>query len=208
MLNKSAVYLVGLLEKHYQISQEEQPIYIYGFELLLSTLSSMVSIVCISLLINKPIYSVIFFLFFFTLRLFCGGYHANTYFKCFITTNAIFVSTILLTELFLLLQIKWIIPILVIISLAIVWVFSPIKNKHHPCSEETHRKNKRISRSLSSVYSLIFIYIYTFTSLNNIAVNIAWSLTMVSVMIIIEKLRLMKEVKFNEFYQFNDCWSY
>lgn len=205
MLNKSAVYLVGLLEKHYQISQEEQPIYIYGFELLISTLLSMTSIIFISLLINKLSYAMSFFLFFFILRLFCGGYHANTYLKCFITTNTIFASTILLTKLYLLLHVKWVMPILVTVSMVIVWLFSPIKNKHHPCSEETYIKNKRRSKFLSLLYLLIFIYIYYFTSFTEIAVHSAWSLIIVSTMIIIEKIGLMKEVKNNEFYQFKNC---
>lgn len=205
MLNKSAISLVRLLEKHYKISHEERSIYIYGFELLLSTLSSMTSILIMSLLINKISYAISFFVVFFVLRLFSGGYHANTYLKCFITTNTIFISTILLTKLSLLFQVEWIMPTLVIISTVIIWLFSPIKNQNHPCSEKTYIKNKKRSRILSLLYSIVFFYIYYFTSLKEIAIHSAWSLIIVSIMIIIEKLILTKEVENSEYYQFNDC---
>ncbi len=205
MLNESADLLVSLLEKYHCLSDEERPVYVYGFELLISTLSSMTTIFCISLLINNLCYALFFFLFFFTLRLSTGGYHAKTYLKCFITTNIIFISTILLTELALFLEIKRVFPILVTISTAIVWIFSPIINNNHPCSDETYIKNKTKARFLSALYSLIFIYIYYFTSFDDIAINSAWHLIMVSVMIIIEKIKTYGEVKNNELYQFKNC---
>lgn len=205
MLNKSANCLVRLLEKYYALSDKERPVYIYGFELLLSTLSSMITIISISIIVGNPSYAMFFMLFFFSLRLFTGGCHANTYLKCFITTNIIFTSTILLTKLALFLEFKWIFPILVTISTAIVWIFSPIKNNNHPCSDETYIKNKTKARFLSSVYSLIFICLYSFTSFDDIAINSAWHLIMVSVMIIIEKIRTYREVENNELYQFKNC---
>ncbi len=205
MLNKSADLLVSLLEKHYRLSDEERPVYVYGFELLISTLSSMTTVFCISLLINNPCYALFFFLFFFTLRLFTGGYHAKTYLRCFITTNLVFISTVLLTESALFLEIKGIFPIPVIISTAIIWIFSPIKNENHPCSDETYIKNKTKARFLSVAYSLIFICIYSFTSFDDIAINSAWHLIMVSVMIIIEKIGIYKEVKSSELHQFKNC---
>ena len=67
----------------------------------------------------------------FSLRLFTGGYHVKTYLRCFITTNTLFIATILFTEFILFFQLKWIIPILVIISTAVIWIFAPIK-KHSP----------------------------------------------------------------------------
>lgn len=202
MLNKNANRLVNLLEKYYPLPDEERPIYVYGFELLISTLSSMFSIISVSLLINKPVSSLFFFLFFFTLRLFCGGYHASTYLKCFITTNLVFISTIILTEIIIFLQIQWIIPVPVIISTAIIWIFAPIKNENHPCSEETHFKNKIKSRSLSSFCLILFFCFYFFLKQYDIAIHSGLSFIMVSVMIIIEKIRLLKEVKNNELYQF------
>ena len=207
MLNKSANCLVGLLEKFYDISEEERPVYIYGFELLLSTLSSMITIFSVSIIIGKPGYAMFFMLFFFSLRLFTGGYHAKTYLRCFITTNTLFIATILLTEFILFFHLKWIMPILVIISTAVIWIFAPIKNIHHPCSEESYIKNKKRAHLLSSLYSLIFIYIYLFTNFNDIAVNSAWHLITVAVMIVIEKIKIYKEVKSNEFHQFKNCWS-
>ena len=81
MLHENANRLVNLLKKYHPLPDEERAIYVYGFELLISIITSMISIISVSMLINKPIYSLFFFLFFFILRLFCGGYHASTYLK-------------------------------------------------------------------------------------------------------------------------------
>lgn len=90
MLHSCAEYLTHTLYRHCPLSEEKRPVFVYGFELSLSTLSSILSIILLSI-IFKNVYSSLLFLYtFFFLRLFSGGYHAPTYSKCFILTNAIF----------------------------------------------------------------------------------------------------------------------
>jgi len=195
MLNKCAVLCTNCLDKHYPIPEDEKPIYVYGFELSFSTLLSLSSILLISLLIGHMSYALFFLLFFFTMRLFCGGYHANTYAKCFIITNLIFLSTVVLTEIVIALNLKWLMPILFAISTVIVFILSPVKNENHPCSEKTYAKNQKISRFLSCFYYLIYICVFLISESEHLIVNAAWSFIWVSVMIIIEKIKQRKEAK-------------
>lgn len=204
MLNKCAVILTNHLGKHITISDTEKEIYIYGFELFLSTLLSMISITCISLICKSLLYAVLFVLFFYSLRLFCGGYHANTYVRCFIITNLIFISTIIFTKLILLVNLKWIMPILVIISCVIIYYYSPIQNENHSYSKTKYIKFKNISRILSLVYAVIYGFIFLFSKSGDIAVNSAFSYIWVSLMIIIELIR-RKGGRENECYQFSNC---
>ncbi|MGN1194404.1 MAG: accessory gene regulator ArgB-like protein [Acutalibacteraceae bacterium] len=189
MLNKCADFCVGLLEKHYSIADDDRPVYVYGFELLFSTLFSLTTVTVISCILGHAAYALFFILFFFSLRLFCGGYHASTYLKCFIITNLTFLSTVAYTEIILRLNLKLIMPFLFFFAAVVIWIFSPVKNENHPCSEKTYRKNKIISRALAAVYLAVYICLFFFADSEHIIVNSAWSFISVSIMIIIEKFK-------------------
>lgn len=193
MLNRCAVRCTEWLGKHCLITEEEEPIYVYGFELSISTLLSLTSILLLSLIIGHPGYALFFLLFFFTVRLFCGGYHASTYVRCFIITNSIFVSTVVLTEIVLKLGLTKFMPILFAISAIIVFIFSPVRNENHPCSEKTFLKNKRISRCLSCSYLVLYMIMFFLLKSERLLINSAWSFIWVSIMIVIEKIKQRKE---------------
>lgn len=195
MLNKCAVFCTKRLEKYLTISEDEKEIYVYGFELSISTLFSLSLILVLSLILGHIYYSFFFMLFFFTMRLFCGGYHANTYAKCFIITNLIFLSTVVLTQIIIDLQLIKIMPFLFALSTLTIFIFAPVKNKNHPCSEKTVNKNRKISRFLSCFYYLIYICIFLFSKSQHLIVNAAWSFIWVSIMIIIEKIKQRREAK-------------
>ena len=91
MLHSCAEYLTHTLYRHCPLSEEKRPVFVYGFELSLSTLSSILSIILLSIIFKNVYFSLLFLYIFFFLRLFSGGYHAPTYSRCFILTNAIFV---------------------------------------------------------------------------------------------------------------------
>ena len=90
MLHSCAEYLTHTLYRHCPLSEEKRPVFVYGFELSLSTLSSILSIILLSIIFKNVYSSLLFLYIFFFLRLFSGGYHAPTYSRCFILTNAIF----------------------------------------------------------------------------------------------------------------------
>ena len=82
MLNRCACLLTDKLCRRGVVEEQKRPVFIYGFELLMSTLSSMVSIFIFSLLLGAPYASLCFFVAFMGLRFFAGGYHAPTYRLC------------------------------------------------------------------------------------------------------------------------------
>ena len=73
MLLTCSEYCVKWLTKNNFLPEDDRPIYVYGFQLLLSTISSLTSILLISACIKRLSYAMCFLLFFFVLRLFCGG---------------------------------------------------------------------------------------------------------------------------------------
>lgn len=64
------------------VIKDEIDIYKYGFAMLISYSISVCIVICISLLTNTFIYSLIYIISFDKLRSYGGGYHANSYFSC------------------------------------------------------------------------------------------------------------------------------
>ena len=188
MLNRCAVYLTNQLEKSIILSDDDKEIYIYGFEITLSTLISILSTIFISLLFNNIQYSAFFLLFFYSIRLFCGGYHAKSYLRCFLLTNLVFISTIVLTKPIILYDLEWIVLVLVLLSSVIIFHFSPVQNKNHPYSYKRYCKFKKISKWLTITFTITYILLFFFIDSKEIVVQGGWSYLWVSLMIIIELL--------------------
>ena len=60
MLHSCAEYLTHTLYRHCPLSEEKRPVFVYGFELSLSTLSSILSIILLSIIETKnPVFTVL-----------------------------------------------------------------------------------------------------------------------------------------------------
>ena len=176
MLHSCAEYLTHTLYRHCPLSEEKRPVFVYGFELSLSTLSSILSIILLSI-IFKNVYI------FFFLRLFSGGYHAPTYSRCFILTNAIFAFVYLLSEV-----IQWYKPLLIpfaILSCISIFLLSPIRSTKHPLSERLYAQNKKAARIIVSIDFLLFLILYITGMPTRYLATWALSLSAVAIMMVI-----------------------
>ena len=78
------------------ITIDKYPVYQYGLEMIISTILGVVLVLLCGVLTGSILHAIIFYLLFVTLRMFTGGYHADTHFMCklvlcgsFLTTNYI-----------------------------------------------------------------------------------------------------------------------
>ena len=176
MLHSCAEYLTHTLYRHCPLSEEKRPVFVYGFELSLSTLSSILSIILLSIIFKNVYFSLLFLYIFFFLRLFSGGYHAPTYSRCFILTNAIFVFVYLLSEV-----IRWYKPLLIpfaILSCISIFLLSPIRSTKHP-------QNKKTARIIVSIDFLLFLILYITGMPTRYLATWALSLSAVAIMMVI-----------------------
>ena len=74
------------LIQHTNTPSSHKPVFRYGIELTISTLSSILSILILSLLMNATTETIVFLTTYMCLRVWCGGYHAKTYARCFLST--------------------------------------------------------------------------------------------------------------------------
>ena len=94
LLNKCANACADKLLERCSIPVSRKPVFVYGFELTFSTLSSFCSVLILSAVFQSLAQGALFLATYFCLRLFCGGYHAKTYAQCFLSTNATFLAVL------------------------------------------------------------------------------------------------------------------
>lgn len=158
MLLGISEYLTYYFLKNKIIDKDKTDIFIYGFQLLLSTISSIVSILILSSFINI-LYGIVFLLFFMPIRFCAGGYHANTYNKCFIYTNSCFVITLLYSKI-MPQYLLYIHILIVLVGWLYLWSKAPCKNVNNPLNEEALNKNKFHSHIILIIYAISIVITY------------------------------------------------
>ena len=132
----------------------KKAVYVYGIELLLSTLSSVCSVLILSLLFWKITDAILFLLIYISFRAFCGGYHAKTYIRCFVSTNLTFITVALFAHLC---RSAWLAIALFVSSAAVIISFAPISSVRHPLSLKRLCLNRRIAFVLLSFFAVLLL---------------------------------------------------
>lgn len=153
MEHRIAIILSNFLLTNKFISQEQYEIYVYGNELLLSFLFSTSIILVIGLLLKRFFQTILFLLIFILVRRCTGGYHANTYFKCKLTTVMTYLSVLGLSEYTSIEKIHY--KILLAIGLSIIISIGPIENPNKPLSVSQRKRNKLMGAVLFTIILIL-----------------------------------------------------
>ena len=107
MIEKMADDLIRYMTEEKMIKENLKEDYTYALISILEKFITIGSILIISIVIRKSIPSILFLLFFLSLRKRTGGFHFRTYAKCYLATVVayIIISPILSENLYLLLVI-------------------------------------------------------------------------------------------------------
>lgn len=108
------------------IIREEYKIYRYGCELFISTMINTIFILFQSLFVGRVLETLFFISFFCSIRIYAGGIHASSHFKCIFFTNIIYLLDFLILYPFLencinyLLKINFILFTIIILIVPII----------------------------------------------------------------------------------------
>lgn len=169
-------------------SKASLEIYIYGFELLLSTFMGCISIFLISFLIDQILSSLIFLLIFCPLRGYSGGYHSSTYLRCLFSST--FLYLIVVTTSIHLANTFPIYFSLLFSALAtlLIFLFAPMTHPNHPISHQRYIRSKFISRCFAIVLFFLICILILIHTHANIIFLISLSKLAVAILMIIPKI--------------------
>jgi accessory gene regulator B len=166
------------------IEENEKEIISYGLQLIISSIIGISLIFSFGIILNKVVETMIFIVTFIAIRMYSGGYHAKSYFKCNMTLVIIYLCMIVAVSYT---SRNFILPIsiiLTIMSLCVFLRFAPLDNK-----------NKRMSKHRLEVNRIITLWlIITFYSISMVfyKVNIQIFYTIIVTIFLISMLIILK----------------
>lgn len=154
--------VLGIFLNRKIIDEDMADVYRYGLEILFSSLCTTFSILIISFLLGSLELGILYLFLTIPLKLTAGGYHANTYKKCFLISNFTFAVLICVYKIIS----QYSIPItawLIVLYYSAFYIFikAPVQNIHQPLSTVKVERNKRQAR----LYLLLDCYAITFLAI-------------------------------------------
>ncbi len=159
MVHRLSKIIADFLLHKNVISKTEIDIYIYGYETVILGVIDFFIVLAVGFICNKMITMLIFFAMFISVRLYTGGYHANTVLKC----KAVFISICLSVGLLSGFKFPYYLYILIMLLYLITSFFlAPIENYNKPLTSEEQTKYRRISIAMSLFWSVAAVFSYFF----------------------------------------------
>ena len=159
----------------------------FGLELILTYLFGTSILVAISMLCRQPIAWLLFILGFAPLRTTAGGFHAKSHLSCFITSACLFILS--LASSFLISWIRGIPLTIALITLILVYYWSPIQAKNKKLNDDQISKNRRKSLIISIVNAILAI-VFCMVNVDSALINLYFmGITMAAVSLIIAKIK-------------------
>lgn len=160
MVKSSANKVTSFLyyNKYIDSDKYDYEVYLYGFEILVASILNSVAILLIGLLFDRFLHSIVFLSCYCPLRQFAGGYHADTYKRCFFIFVVIFLLTIFLSNVLGYTELKSLIILFSILNWGSICLLSPVEHVNNPLTDNERIKYKKNARLIATII-LIYIYI-------------------------------------------------
>ena len=139
------------------IKQKDISIYRYGLEVLYLSVLEILSILLLAAWVGNFFETLLYFAAFIPLRLFAGGYHANTRLGCYFASLCVY-GVFSMVVAFATISYLWSV-LLAIIALIIICRYAPVVHKNHKISNEEFTRVRTMGRKLAMMELLIIVVI-------------------------------------------------
>lgn len=158
MIEKAANLLASFFyeKKIYQL--EDIPEYVYGFEVLLSTVVNLFFIICLSIVTNTESGAIMFCIAFIPLRMTAGGYHATHHWSCILTFLLTYLAFVVIVHCLDAKEAIYYSFASIIISCILVWFLAPVEAENKTL-ENKHKQLQRKKSEHYCIFNLILLSI-------------------------------------------------
>lgn len=178
--------IVSNMEKQNMIQTDRRNIYKYGINQMLNMLLNIATFLVIGLLFHMEFETVIFTAAYIPLRIYAGGFHAKTPFKCWII-SAVMLLLVLLVMKYADLRL-YVYDMLALIGTVVILVLSPVEDKNKPLDKLEKKVYKKRCMWTLAAELLIFILLRFFQrNTVSICFEVVW--VTLSIMLIAGKIK-------------------
>lgn len=150
--------IAALLTSHGIIQEDDTDKCRYGLEIFVSSLLELTSILFISIFMNNFLETLLFFTAFIPLRIYAGGYHADTHMKCYLVSLGVYVSFTMLMRIMPTSWYTYVIYINIALSEMIVLMLAPVRHMNKTLTPQETKVYKEISVVICTIDAIIALF--------------------------------------------------
>ena len=162
--------------------------YEYAFFIIYSSVLLLLITILLGLCMHVLLESIMFFLMFFFIRSFAGGYHASTETRCNIISTISILSCVVLLRCSKAYDYSSIILFLSVLSAGSILILCPLDTPEKPLTQEEHKRFRRTSHLILLIISTAIVFSIIF-KINFILYPACLSLILESILLIFGKIK-------------------
>lgn len=159
MLQKINDRVINWLIREGSVEEEDRELYQYSMQGILENGITMMVIFIDMIILKSIVQGIVFILSFKYLRRYSGGYHADTYKKCFILSNLLFICAIISIKYNIISIICY--RIFGLVSLIILYCIGPVESRNKPLTDsekQIYYKNEKITICIVMLVCIIMYF--------------------------------------------------
>ncbi|MDO5398598.1 MAG: accessory gene regulator B family protein [bacterium] len=162
-MEKVTLFISNALAENNFIRSEDVDICRYGIEMFIICILEMCAILFVSIILGNFFETIIYLVGFIPIRIYAGGYHANTRLRCFIMLLAVYAIFSITNTHELLQQYRIYALIISFINILAVYLWAPLENEN----KSVNANERKYYRKKSLIFSVIgFIIAIIIISVN------------------------------------------
>ncbi|MEL7649849.1 MAG: accessory gene regulator B family protein [Sedimentibacter sp.] len=160
MIESLSISITDFFYSNDIIEEDEKEILVYGLQLIISSLLGVSVLLMIGAALGRLTDTIIFLVTFIILRMYSGGYHANSYLKCNITLISVYMGMIG--------AVTYTPPgysgilsfIMAAYTVCMVLRYAPVDNENKRLDEKKKKENRTVTVVLMIAFYLIAMVMY------------------------------------------------
>lgn len=195
MITKAVKYLVDQLVKKELIEEMQRDEYLYSLTCFVEGILTIGSILILAICFEKIIPTIMFLLFFFSLRRRTGGFHLNSFGSCFIGTLILYVLIVICAKYAVLERL--VLVLFTVCSYVCILIIGTVNHPNMDMSKEELNASKTSSRLLVSMLIMLVGFLWWIEANMEIIVYMCLAIILCASLLIIAKI-VKQEVRVDE----------
>lgn len=180
MIHNLSKNITAFFMKRQLIESDDSIVFCYGMELFISTFIGFSMIILASIIEGDILWGIIYLIYIVPIRMYVGGYHAKSYWKCNIVFLFFFIIAFTLYKNIGINEYQ-ILSYINLASILVIFKWAPLENKNKTLKKVKKRKYRNIDMLVYAFGGLIGIFlgnIYWINILTIVLVNVTILLLM------------------------------
>lgn len=168
------------------VKEEDAEVYIYGINQILAYVFNVSSSLIIGLIFGVTFEIIIFMAAYIPLRSFAGGYHAKTPLRCYIFS--VIMLIVVSIGLKYLSVSEWVYYAVLLVSVLIILVLSPVEDRNKPLDEIEHKVYKKRAVIILAI-ELLISGLLKLAGLDSLFIAVVYSFAILAFMLVAGKIK-------------------